>query len=546
MGKAYNKIWRIHKQILKDEHNTIYKERGGRIGIVLAYPNTYYVGMSNLGFHTIYFHFNKRADVVCERIFLPDKEQFEIYQTLHIPLATLESGIQAQEFDIIAFSCSFESDYVNILKILELSNIPLRSKDRGDEFPLVIMGGACTFFNPEPIADYIDVFLCGEGENLCNEFLDSFKTTYQNEGKERLFKNCASIKGVYIPKYYKYHFNNQGNIITIENDPIVPDRIMPRIEKDIDKLDAQTRIVSPHTEFGHMHLLEVSRGCPRACNFCILSRAYKPFRIKKIGHLLESAKQGLQYRDKIGLIGASICDYPHLDALCEGIMKAGGRISVSSLRADCISEKLLEYLIESGHQTITLAPEAASEKLRKSIGKDISDEQFFYILAMIIKRRVPKLKLYFMIGLPGETMEDIEGIVSYAKKIRHFSIASGKGKGNFKQITLSLNAFVPKPLTRFQRLPMEDLDSLNYKVKFLRKKIAPLRGITIIFSLPKWSYIQCLLSRGDRRVGHLLYNYHKSGKNWRSAFSNSNINADFYIYRYIKKNELLPWHLWIN
>ena len=545
MGKVYHTIRESSKQILKEEINTVFKNFGGRIKIALAYPNTYYVGMSNLGFQNIYFHLNTRNDVVCERVFMPDREQYRVYQECNFPLLTLESGSFVNQFDIIAFSCSFESDYPNILDILKLSNIPVYSKDRGERSPLVILGGVCSFFNPEPVSDFIDLFLCGEGETLCDEFIEIYKTNYQNREKNQLLKELATLKGIYIPAFYHYSYDNEGKISSIKNNSLSPERIKRRVEKDIDKFDTQTRIFSPNTEFGHMYLLELARGCPRGCRFCILCQVNKPFRIRDKERLLNLVKKGITYRPKIGLISASVSDYPYLNELCSDIIKLGGKVSVSSLRLDSITENLLEHLLKSGHQTITLAPETARERLRKSIGKKISDEQFMDVISLIIKMGIPNLKLYFMIGLPGETIEDIEEIVSLVKKIMHFSIAYRKGSRNFKQITVSVNAFIPKPLTSFQRLPMENTDQLTYKIKFLTKKIRGLRGINIIYSLPKWAYIQCLLSRGDRRVGNLLYNYHKFDKNWKKAFYNSNLNPDFYIYRYINKDEILPWNLWL-
>ncbi len=542
------KIRQAYNAVLAQETDYIKKDPGGKIKIALAYPNSYYVGMSNLGFHTMYQVFNTMPDTLCERVFLPSRDLDWVFRNTSTPLLSLESQTPIREFDVLAFSCSFENDYLNCLKIMDLAGLPIRSSDRDETYPLVVMGGACTFFNVEPMASFIDCFICGEGEGIGNEFLDVCRAWFEaGEKRQDLLLQLLGIEGIYVPKFYDYKYDNQGGISELIIHKDAPERILPRIEKDIDLLKTSTTIFTHNSEFCHMYLMEVSRGCPRRCNFCLLSQVYKPFRQRKLETLLKLAREGLTRREKIGLIGASLTDYKDLEELCEGVLSLGGKISLCSMRVDNLTDRLMESLIKSGVKTVTLAPETGREGLRSSIGKaDITDDMIMEGVNRLLKWEVPNLKLYFMIGLPNETEEDVEAIVQLVRRIKHHAVQMSKGKGGLRQITISVCSFVPKPITRFQFCPMEPVGLLNRKISYLAKKLRLIKGINFTHDLPKWSFIQGLMARGDRRVGEFLFQAHKENGNWTKAFRRVNLSPDFYLYRTLKEEDIPPWVLWRN
>jgi radical SAM superfamily enzyme YgiQ (UPF0313 family) len=347
--------------------------------------------------------------------------------------------------------------------------------------------------------------------------------------------------------FYDYSYDNQGKISKLIIHNNASESIQPRIEKNIDLLRTTTSICTQNSEFGNMYLLEVTRGCPRGCNFCLLGKIYKPFRERRLKTLLKLSKEGLSRREKIGLIGASLTDYKDLELLCEGILSMGGKLSLCSMRIDNLSDRLMESLVISGIRSITLAPEAGCEKLRSSIGKaDITDDKIMEGVEKLIKWEIPNLKLYFMIGLPNETEEDVEAIVQLAKRIKHHAVQISRGKGGLRQITISVSSFVPKPLTPFQFYPMESVELLNRKIRYLTKEIKSLKGFSCTHDVPKWAYIQGLLAKGDRRVGEMLFLAYQENGNWNKAFSKINLSPDFYIYRRMNEEDIPPWALWMK
>ncbi|MGA1794694.1 MAG: radical SAM protein [bacterium] len=543
----HRKLREAYHTILAQEEGYVRKDPGGRIMVALAYPNTYYVGMSNLGLHAMYRLFNARPDTLCERVFIPSPEVHLMRGGSAKPLVTLESRTPVREFDILAFSCSFENDYLGCLGILEMSGIPLRSSDRDDTHPLVVMGGACTFFNVEPMASFIDCFLCGEGELLGQEFLDAYREWVESGGgKEDLLLGLRRIEGMYIPSLYEYGYDGKGRISGIHVLRDAPDRIHARITGDLDRFETSTAIFNRHSEFSGMFLAEVSRGCPRGCKFCLLSTIYRPFRQRGVDSLLAMVRNGVTRRERIGLVGASLTDYADLEDLCQGIRALGGKVSLCSLRADHLTDGLLDVLVQSDIRTVTLAPETGSEQLRASIGKaDMTDDRIMDGVERLVHRGIPLLKLYFMVGLPGETTRDVEAIVRLVKRIRHCAVQAGKGKRGFRQIALSVSSFVPKPLTRFQFHPMESTEQLAGKIRYIARETRSIRGVTCTHDVPKWSYIQALLSRGDRRVGEVLLQAHQEHGNWHRAFRSINLSPDFYLFREMDEQDTPPWMLWM-
>jgi radical SAM family uncharacterized protein len=520
------------------ERGTVFKAGGADVEIALAYPNTYHVGRSNLGVHQIYSVLNGRDDTACERVFLPDADDIPEYERSGAKLFSLESRRPVREFDILAFSVSFEHDYLNVLEILRLAGIPAGKQDRGPDDPLLVLGGICTFFNPEPLSEFFDVVIVGEGEEIAGEFIDVYKT---NRGKERreLLKALCGLTGVYIPEFYEVLYNDDGTIKerrTIEAD--APEKIVKRTVKDIDRKPAATVILSPHTEFSDMHLAEVTRGCGRHCRFCMAGYIYLPPRNLSAEQARGEANKADRSCGKIGLVGSALSDYPGIDDLCSSI---AGSLSISSLRADSLSKTLIDRLAKSGHKTIAIAPEAGSERLRKVINKGVTEEDILRAADLIFSAGIPNLKLYFIIGLPTETQDDIEEIIRLAEKLREVQLRHARPAGRIGRITLSVNSFVPKPFTPFQWEPMEDVSSLNRKQRFLEKAVKKIGNMNIIHDLPKWEFIQALLSRGDRRVGRLLKAAYEKSGDWKAAARELGTDMNFFVTRRRIFEEVLPW-----
>jgi radical SAM family uncharacterized protein len=524
--------------LLAVESGTVYKAQGADVEIALAYPNTYHVGMSNLGVHQIYAILNSRADTACERVFLPDKEDIDEYIKTNTKLFSLESKRPIKKFDILAFSVSFEHDYLNILEILRLSGIPALKRERSDDDPLVILGGICSFFNPEPLTDFIDVVITGEGEEVVNEFIDAYR---ENRGKGRLdmLRAVNRTPGIYVPEFYDIEYNEDGTIRERKViDPSAPDRIVKRTVKDINRTPAATVILTPNTEFSDMFLSEITRGCGRHCRFCMAGYIYLPPRNLSIERAMEKAGKADDLCGKIGLVGAALSDYPNINDICSAVE---GGISVSSLRADSVGEALIDRLAKSGHKTISIAPEAGSERLRKVINKGVTEDDIIRSADMIFGRGIPNLKLYFILGLPTETQEDVDAIITLAEKVREVQLTHARPAGRIGRITLSVNSFVPKPFTPFQWEPMEHVDRLNKKQRYLEKVVRSIGNMNIIHDLPKWEYIQALLSRGDRRIGSLIKTAHEKNGDWKTAARELKTYTDFYVTRRRAFSELLPW-----
>ncbi len=524
--------------LLAAERGTIVKARGTEVAVALAYPNTYHIGMSNLGVHQIYSILNRRADTACERVFLPDEDDIEEYLKTGEKLFCLESKRSVGEFDILAFSVSFEQDYVNVLEMLRLSGIPVEKRERTGNNPLIVLGGICSFFNPEPLTDFVDLVLVGEGEDLAGEFIDAYKTN-REKGRRELLLALSRVPGVYVPEFYEVIYHEDGTIRERKNlEPAAPDRIVKRTAKDFDKAPAATVVLTPNTEFSDRYLSEITRGCGRHCRFCMAGYLYLPPRNLAVDKAREQAAKADDLCGRIGLVGAALSDYPDINELCARIE---GGVSVSSLRADSVSETLIERLARSGHKTISIAPEAGSERLRSVINKGITEADILRAADMVFRHGIPNLKLYFIIGLPTETREDVDAIIALARGVHEVQLKHARPLGRIGRITLSVNSFVPKPFTPFQWEPMDQVESLNKKLRSLEKAVRPIGNMNLIHDLPKWEYVQALLARGDRRVGGLIRAAQQNGEDWKKAAKTAALDTDFYVYRRRGFNEHLPW-----
>jgi radical SAM family uncharacterized protein len=450
----------------------------------------------------------------------------------------LESKRPVREFDILAFSVSFEQDYVNVLNILRLSGIPADKHERTGDDPLVVLGGVCSFFNPEPLTDFVDVVIVGEGEEVAGEFIDAYKAN-REKGRQGLLRALAKILGVYVPEFYEIIYHEDGTIRERRNlDPDAPVRVVKRTVKDFDKAPAATVILTPNTEFSDRYLSEITRGCGRHCRFCMAGYLYLPPRSLSTDTARGQALKADDLCGKIGLVGAALSDYPDINDLCSQIE---GGVSVSSLRADSVSETLIERLAKSGHKTISIAPEAGSERLRRVINKGITEEDILRAADMVFRHGIPNLKLYFIIGLPTETQDDVDAIILLARAVREVQLKHARPLGRIGRVTLSVNSFVPKPFTPFQWEPMEPVEGLNKKLRSLEKPVRTIGNMNIIHDLPKWEYLQALLSRGDRRVGKLLRAAQENGGDWKQAAKTTAVDPDFYVYRRRDFSERLPW-----
>ena len=531
---------------LSSEKGTIIKRWGRKVTVALIYPNTYFVGMSNLGYQQVYHLLNHREDTICERVFLPDRDDMDEYRRTGTQIFSLESQRLLRDFDIIAFSIPFENDYLHALKILEMGNIPLMAAERSEEHPLVVAGGVTTFLNPEPMADFIDLFLIGEGEELVNEFVDGYLKNNDAE-KVELLSKLTKIEGIYVPSLYSVSYKPDGTIESFVQKGKASRKVKRRWIRDIDSAPTVSRIFTPDTEFSGMHLVEISRGCGRGCRFCTAGFIYLPPRIRNPKRILDDisgqwsvASGQSTHIDKVGLVSAAVSDYPFIHSLCVPLIAMGKKVSVSSLRMDSTSDELVDALKESGHKTMTFAPEAGTERLRNVINKGISEDDILKSVEMAISRGILNAKLYFLIGLPTETDDDIEGIVKLAKRIKKEVLVLTKEAGRIGTITLSINPLIPKPWTPFQWSPMEDVKSMGNKLKYIKESLKKEGNIEVNHENPKDSYIQALLSRGDRRVGGIIKAALESGS-WNRGIRESQVDTDFYVYRMRGKDEILPW-----
>ncbi len=524
--------------LLAEERGAVFKAQDAEVAVALAYPNTYHVGMSNLGVHRIYSILNKRPDTACERVFLPDEEDILEYTSTNSKLFSLESRRMVKDFDILAFSVSFEQDYVNILEILRLSGIPADKRDRSADHPLLVLGGICSFFNPEPLADFFDVVISGEGEEVVGEFIDAFLLNRRKERAEMLRSLCG-IPGVYIPALYEILYHADGTIRERKPlDAAAPGRITKRTMRHASREMAATVILTPHTEFSDRYLAEITRGCGRHCRFCMAGYLYLPPRHLDLEQATEQAKNADELCGRMGLVGAALSDYPEIDELC---CRIEGGVSISSLRADSVSEALIVRLAKSGHKTVSIAPEAGSERLRRVINKGVSEDDILRAADLIFGKGIPNLKLYFIIGLPTETEEDLAAIITLAEKVHEVQLKHARPQGRIGRITLSVNSFIPKPFTPFQWAPMESVVSLNRKLRHLEKAVRQIGNMNLIHDLPKWEYIQALLSRGDRRIGRLIRSAHELNEDWKKAAAATDIDMDFFVHRERGFEEILPW-----
>ncbi len=535
--------WQLKKKaqtLLSQEDGAIRKEWGGRVAIALVYPNTYSVGMSNLGFQAIYRHLNAMSDVVCERVFLPDAEDLDECMRTGASPVSIESGRPLRDFQMVGFSVTFEGDYINVLRLLSLSGIPVRPAERGDHDPLVLMGGVCAFSNPEPIAPFMDFVVVGEGEEIVHELVAAYRDGFRD--RETFLDALVRLDGVYVPERHIVSYAEDGAILDVEAVGGAPPIVVKRRLRDVNRFETIALVKTPNAEYGHMALLEVGKGCGRGCRFCLEGQVYRPVRHRSVAALGETvAKIAADGGQRVGLVGACVSDYPWIGELLDTVDRAGLEVSISSIRADSLTEPLVKALARGGHRTLTIAPEAGTERLRRVIRKAITDEQIYGACELIRRHGIPNLKCYFMIGQPTETLEDVEAIADLARRmLDRLRVLDPAGRP-FGRLTLSISSFVPKPWTPFQWAAFDGADALAKKLDVIKRGVRRFANVRVLHENPREAALQALLARGDRRVAGLLEVAARLGGDWRRALREWDGDLAFYTTRVRSIGERLPW-----
>lgn len=536
----------MNRKDLIDRLQALYKDEDSRVTVnphagqkvAIVYPNTYFVGMSNLGLHIIYEEINLRNDSVCERIFLPEKKELEAYDKTKTPLMSVETQRPMHQFDVVAFDVTFEMDYFHIPLMLRHGRVPIMGKDRTEFDPIVIAGGPCATFNPEPFADFIDAFIIGEGEGIVSRVLDIIRDG-KIEGLDRhdILRQLANISGVYVPSLYVPIYSEDGGFKGYD----IAEGVPKTIKRHFEMLTSggETVVATNYTEFGAMYIIEVARGCGRHCRFCMAGYCFRVPRVRPLDILKEGVDRAEKLGKKVGLMGAAISDYPEVDELVTYIRSKDMRYSCASLRADSLTQAVVDGLADSGQKTITIAPETGSERLRRVINKGISEEHLQNAATLSAKSGIQHMRLYIMIGLPTETDEDIEAIVGLAERTQaHMAEVGCKGR-----LTLSINPFIPKPFTPFQWMAMDNQKTVEKKLQYIKKALQKNRRIEVLVESPKEAYIQGVLARGDRRLGTVLAACaaDRGSKSFKAEMKAAGLDMDEMNYRERSFDEFLPW-----
>jgi len=529
------------RAILGREVGGIRKSHGDRLRVALAFPNTYFVGMSNLGFQTVYRLFNECEHAVCERVFLPPKQELQEALRVGLRLITLESQLPVADFDVLAFSVSFEWDYTNVLTMLRLAGLPVRAADRDHRHPLVVLGGATSFLNPEPLAPFVDLVCAGEGEVLVPALVEAAGA---GGGRAAILQRLAGRAGMYVPSFVDVQYDADGRIGGFRaaqgGTAHIPVTKAALRASEMAEPPATT-VFSPDTEFGSRLLVEVVRGCANLCRFCWAGYNYLPVRAFDADRILRLAEAARPHATRVGLVSIALCDHPEIERILGRLHGLGYGISPASLRVDDLTAPIVRLLHQSGERSITIAPETGSDRLRRVINKTVTNADILDRADLVFASGIENLKLYYMLGLPTETDDDLVAIRDLTIAIRDRMLRHGRGRGAVGRIVASVNPLVPKPGTAYQWMPMEPAPVTERKMRRLRQLVAGLDNVYFNIKSERHSFYQALLSLGDRRVAPVIEAADRNGGQWRAAASEAGVDPDWYVFRDRSQDRILPW-----
>jgi len=516
------------------------------VRVLLVYPNSKDVALANLGFQRVHTLLNQISGVECDHYSLPVGWSSDVPELDPSSMLSHEWEWPLDRFDVIAFSISFEPDYLNAALILKYFGIPLERKERSALHPLVLAGGSAIFINPEPLADCIDAFFIGEGEELAEPFFKLFSENEFSDARE-LLEPAAKIPGIYVPQFY--HQEYQGNsMVAFKAEPEVFERVERRwVKEGSSDLCTHSVLHDAVSTFKDMSLMEVTRGCIWACRFCTAGFIYRPPRLPDLNLTYRSLENVLAGQGKsvstVGLVGPSVTDHPEILSLARKIVEDGKKLSFSSLRMETLTDELVDLIQKSGQKTLTVAVDGPSERMRRVINKQATDDFIVEKCQFLTEKGILHLKIYSIIGLPGETEEDIDHFIALVERVMKTYVATCSQRGNIGQVTIGLSPLIPKPGTPFQWHPMESVQSLKKKFMKVRKALGRLPHIKLSFGSPNEAYLQTYLSRGDRRVLSFFKTYLANGHDAKKALVESSPSADSFVYRQYEKNDFLPWDI---